>query len=476
MENEKQQSICEGYYIIKTLGTGTFSQVKLGQKGQNYAALKFFKQGNEEMQLEQFNREARILSNLKHQNFIKLIDCNEQLKYTKKNGTTTYKMGLILEYGNNGDIFSYLKYLKKFDEPIARFYLCQMIKALIDMKNLNICHRDLKPENILFDDEYNLKIADFGFATEYQGLINDFHGGTIPYMAPELLEKREYDGSKVDVFALGQILFIMMTGCFAFQKSNHSSYKLIKEKNHQQFWQKMQNQLKRELPDNFKDLINKMFEYDYNQRISFEECLQHPFLQGPIANLHEIKQQFRDQKLIIDKKRDQQIYRQREEIKRQREEIQRRQQIEREMQEQMGNDSTFKSSGQDNSNQEKLKKQKNKLMEKYKFNFKDQILKKSSPTQMINEIVTCQERESLFIQIIQIFEENDRITKIHKNKYKLDVDILDEESDVKYKIQIELCDIGDEMLRVDVLNFGYDPIDFNQTLDLLRQKIQEQQI
>lgn len=35
-------------------------------------------------------------------------------------------------------------------------------------------------------------------------------------MAPELLEKREYDGSKVDVFALGQILFIMMTGCFAF--------------------------------------------------------------------------------------------------------------------------------------------------------------------------------------------------------------------------------------------------------------------
>ncbi|CAD8124680.1 unnamed protein product [Paramecium sonneborni] len=81
----------------------------------------------------------------------------------------------------------------------------------------------------------------------------------------------------------------------------------------------------------------------------------------------------------------------------------------------------------------------------------------------------------LQFNIIQIFEENDRITKIHKNKYKLDVDILDEESDVKYKIQIELCDIGDEMLRVDVLNFGYDPIDFNQTLDLLRQKIQEQQ-
>ncbi|CAD8124673.1 unnamed protein product [Paramecium sonneborni] len=333
MEGEQQQSICEDYYIIKTLGVGKYGKVKLGQKAQNLAALKFFKFENEQQQqnqIQQLLRETQILQKLNHPNIIKLIKYSEQLKYTQKNGTITYKMGLILEYGSNGDMFQYLKHFQKFDEQIARFYFCQMIKVLIDMKNLNICHRDLKLENIYFDNEYNLKIAGFGFATEYQGLINNFYGGTLPYMAPELLERREYDGSKVDVFALGQILFLMMTGYFAFQKSNHLSYKLIKEKNHQQFWQKI-------------DLINKMFEYDFNQRISCEECLEHPFLQGPIANLHEIQQQFRAVEDRINQERDIQIYRQREEIKRQREEIQRRQQIEREMQEQMGNDSsTFK--------------------------------------------------------------------------------------------------------------------------------------
>ena len=59
----------------------------------------------------------------------------------------------------------------------------------------NICHRDLKPENLLIDSNYDLKLADFGFATKAEGTMGDFIHytckGTLGYMAPEILNAAE---------------------------------------------------------------------------------------------------------------------------------------------------------------------------------------------------------------------------------------------------------------------------------------------
>lgn len=77
-----------------------------------------------------------------------------------------------------------------------------------------VAHRDLKPENLLLDTNYNIKIADFGFAAPVEG--KDGSGylttglGTPNYMAPEILLKQPYEARPVDLFAAAVILFIMV--------------------------------------------------------------------------------------------------------------------------------------------------------------------------------------------------------------------------------------------------------------------------
>ena len=84
------------------------------------------------------------------------------------------------------------------------------------MHGLGLVHRDLKLENILIDEaakENQVKLIDFGFATNCQtGHKLSMFCGTPCYMDPDLVKKRKYSGQGVDVWALGVILFLLITG------------------------------------------------------------------------------------------------------------------------------------------------------------------------------------------------------------------------------------------------------------------------
>ena len=147
------------------------------------------------------------------------------------------------------------------------------------MHGKGVVHRDLKLENILVDDDMNLKVADFGFAT-FQKIHNlKSYRGTMTYMAPEIKESKKYDGMQIDIFSTGVILFIIVQGIFPFKeaKKDEYFYSLLLKGDVETYWKKTGGQ---NLSPEFKDLILKLFSYDPTKRPTLDEMMNHPWMTG----------------------------------------------------------------------------------------------------------------------------------------------------------------------------------------------------
>ena len=68
-----------------------------------------------------------------------------------------------MEYASHGDLFDFVL-AKPFEEKLARYYMIQLLNVLDYIHTMNIYHRDLKLENLFLDNEFQLKVGDFGLA------------------------------------------------------------------------------------------------------------------------------------------------------------------------------------------------------------------------------------------------------------------------------------------------------------------------
>jgi len=112
----------------------------------------------------------------------------------------------------------------------------QVLQAVHHIHSHEVAHLDLKLENIFIGDDYQVKVADLDLSSPIK--MREGFVGTPNYMPPEMWEEKFYRGDDVDVFALGVILFSLLTGTSPFYKADKDDplYKLVRQKKAEEFW------------------------------------------------------------------------------------------------------------------------------------------------------------------------------------------------------------------------------------------------
>ena len=118
---------------------------------------------------------------------------------------------------------SLLTYIKskinrRLDEEDCKRIFKQIAYSVSFCHSKNIYHRDIKLENLIINSNNTVKIIDFGFSARCPpNKTLNFFCGTPSYMPPEIVQKKEYIGSPVDIWSLGILLFTMLCGTFPFR-------------------------------------------------------------------------------------------------------------------------------------------------------------------------------------------------------------------------------------------------------------------
>ncbi|KAM0939628.1 putative protein kinase CAMK-CAMKL-CHK1 family [Dioscorea sansibarensis] len=215
--DKKGSILMHKYELGRLLGQGTFAKVYNARNiatGQNVAVKIIDKEKVMRVgMMDQIKREISVMRLVRHPNVVQLYEVM----------ATKTKIYFAMELVKGGELFN--KVAKgRLKEDAARKYFQQLIGAVDFCHSRGVYHRDLKPENLLLDEHGSLKISDFGLSALWESRRNDglLHTmcGTPAYVAPEVINKKGYDGSKADIWSCGVILFVLLAGFLPFHDSN----------------------------------------------------------------------------------------------------------------------------------------------------------------------------------------------------------------------------------------------------------------
>ncbi|KIW04520.1 uncharacterized protein PV09_04275 [Verruconis gallopava] len=250
---------CDDFELRKTLGTGTFARVWLvtlradtNTTNPKVFALKILRKADvvRLKQVEHVRNERNILAAVAGHPFITCLVTSFQ------DHDSLY---MLLDYCPGGEVFSYLRRARRFNEETSRFYASEIVLILEFLhERMGVAYRDLKPENMLIDAEGHLKLVDFGFAKKIGKLETYTLCGTPEYLAPEVIRNTGH-GYAVDWWALGILIYEFLVGQPPFWDQNPIKiYEQIVEG---------KIRFPSAMPDAARDIISRLCTVDVTKRL-----------------------------------------------------------------------------------------------------------------------------------------------------------------------------------------------------------------
>ena len=247
------------YEFIRWIKSGGFGNIYLAKEvdsNKDFAVKEISVKNFSNENLYNISRESMILKEMSHINIIKF----------HRIFTYNQKFYIIMDFARGGELSSILSSNKPLKEEHAKNLFHQIYNAVCYIHSKNIIHRDLKPNNILFLDEEktHIIIIDFGISGSSNGNQKELvKAGTQLYLPPEVLTGVEFSSStKLDIWALGIILYQMVEGCHPFENKNKKGSVINNIlKNKLEFNKKIQ------ISESLKKLLQGLLEKNYRFRI-----------------------------------------------------------------------------------------------------------------------------------------------------------------------------------------------------------------
>ena len=262
------------YEFIKWIKSGGFGKVFLAKEvatNKEYAIKEISVKNFSNEELYNISREYMILKEMSHKNII-----NFHTFYTYDN-----KFYIVMDYAQGGELSNLLDDKIKLSEEEAKFIFKQIYNAVCYIHGKNIIHRDLKPNNILFFDKEktHIVIIDFGISGVSNGNQREkIKAGTVKFIPPEMLSGKEFSSSpRLDMWALGVILYRMVEGCYPFEGKNY------KETINNIFKSKLEFNPKIKISSPLRHLLEGLLEKNYRFRIDSDNKLFNQWFENKLV-------------------------------------------------------------------------------------------------------------------------------------------------------------------------------------------------